>query len=109
MPRSLPTAGLDETVAAALPVMRKRTRLRTLEAPTRRMLLRSEAAEYCGLGPGAPLPVSPKRVRPGKRGLRWDVQDLDRWLDNLESGQDAETEDDLLNRPSRDKGARSRS
>ncbi|CAO4182141.1 hypothetical protein [Methylorubrum populi] len=109
MARSLPTADTSTAGAAALPALRKRGRLRTLDAPTRRMLLRSEAAEYCGLGAGAPLPVSPKRVRPGKHGLRWDVRDLDHWLDNLESGQAAETEDDLLSRPSRDKGARSRS
>jgi hypothetical protein len=72
------------------------------------MLLRAEAASYCGLGPNAAIPVAPKRVRPGSRGLRWDVRDLDRWLDTLESGQVDESEDELLNRPSRDKGPRTR-
>jgi len=53
----------------------------------KRLLTGSEAAEYCGIGIGsfaANCPVRPKRVRPGQRGLRWDVRDLDKWIDNLD-------------------------
>ena len=83
--------------------------MRTALPPlARRMLNRNEAAAYCGLGLNVPIPVAPKRVRPGKQGLRYDVRDLDHWIDNLENGEHVESEDDLLNRPGNDKGARSR-
>src|SRR6266436_6090926 len=52
----------------------------------KRLLDSSEAAKYCGMGIGSfavNCPVRPKRVRPGQRGLRWDVRDLDKWIDNL--------------------------
>ena len=68
------------------------------------MLTRAQAAEYIGLGPSAPIPVTPKRVRPGKQGLRYDVRKLDIYLDSLNDGEDVETEQDLLDRPGHDKG-----
>ncbi len=52
----------------------------------KRLLTASEAAEYCGMGAGSftvHCPVRPKRARPGQRGLRWDVRDLDKWIDTL--------------------------
>ncbi|WP_238310239.1 hypothetical protein [Methylobacterium organophilum] len=72
------------------------------------MLNRSEAASYLGLGATAAIPVQPKRVRPGKQGLRYDVRDLDRWIDSLETGEHVESIEDLLNRPGHGKGARPR-
>ncbi|KMO32512.1 hypothetical protein VQ02_23495 [Methylobacterium variabile] len=71
---------------------------RPLPLPTSRLLNRAEAAAYLGLGATAPLPVTPKRVRPGKQGLRYDVRDLDRWIDSLEMGEIGETDEDLLDR-----------
>lgn len=61
-----------------------------------------------GLGPGTLLPVSAKRVRPGKQGLRYDVRDLDRWIDSLAPGEDSHTDTDLLDRLGDDQGPRSR-
>jgi hypothetical protein len=53
------------------------------------MLTALEAAEYCGRGT-APPPIPPKRVKPGKQGMRYDVRDLDRWLDSLDEAQQDE-------------------
>lgn len=74
------------------------TSARALPLPTARLLNRGEAAAYLGLGPGALLPVAAKRVRPGKQGLRYDVRDLDRWIDGLAPGEDSHTDTDLLDR-----------
>jgi hypothetical protein len=52
----------------------------------KRLLTKKEAAEYCGTKTFLP-PVSPKRIRPGKQGLRYDVRDLDRWIDGLAEGE----------------------
>jgi predicted DNA-binding transcriptional regulator AlpA len=52
----------------------------------KRLLTGKEAAEYCGMGVGSfavHCSVRPKRVRAGQRGLRWDVRDLDKWIDSL--------------------------
>jgi hypothetical protein len=52
----------------------------------KRLLTSSEAAEYCGMGVGSfavHCSVRPKRVRAVQRGLRWDVRDLDKWIDSL--------------------------
>jgi len=57
-----------------------------VKPPFKRLLTRAEAAAYCGLG-SSPPPVRPKRVRPGKQGLRYDVRDLDEWIDRLERGE----------------------
>ncbi|KFG68667.1 hypothetical protein JH26_14405 [Microvirga sp. BSC39] len=56
-----------------------------VKPPSKRLLTRAEAAAYCGLG-SSPPPVKPKRIRPGKQGLRYDVRDLDEWIDRLDSG-----------------------
>jgi hypothetical protein len=71
-------------------------RLRYVELPTKRMLNRLEALSYCGLPLADRPPVQPKRVRPGKQGLRYDRLDLDRWLDMLDSTGGAEPSDDEL-------------
>lgn len=68
-----------------------------LPLPARRMLNRKQALAYCGLPSSDRPPVPPKRVRPGKQGLRYDVLDLDRWANGLDSIDGAEpTDEDLL-------------
>lgn len=53
--------------------------------PARRMLTAEEAADYCGFksvdGFRAHIPVAP--VRFGSQVVRYDVRDLDDYLDNL--------------------------
>lgn len=52
-----------------------------------RMLDRREAANYCGLGFNefaSRCPVHPVALPGGK--LRWDVRDVDKWLDELKMG-----------------------
>lgn len=63
--------------------------------PHKRLLTRAEAAAYCGLG-SAPPPVRPKRIRPGKQGLRYDVRDLDEWIDRLDRGEQDSASKDWL-------------
>jgi hypothetical protein len=51
-----------------------------------RLLNGNQAAECCGMGASSSAvhcPVRSKRVRPGQRGLRWDVRDPDKWIDTL--------------------------
>ncbi len=67
-----------------------------VKPPAKRLLTRAEAAAYCGLGSSLP-PVRPKRIRPGKQGLRYDVRDLDAWIDNLDRTDEADA-NDWLNR-----------
>lgn len=55
------------------------------------MLTRVQAAEYTGLGTRfvRVCVVRPRRVAPGQQGLRYDREELDRWLDTLpKDGQD---------------------
>ena len=66
-----------------------RTATLNLTVVSKRMLTRREAAEHCG----RPLksfevecPVSPVKFANGD--LRWDVRDLDKWLDGLKTGSD---------------------
>lgn len=50
----------------------------------KRMLTKAEAAHHCGISTpqfARECPVTPVRFANGN--LRWDVQDLDRWLDGL--------------------------
>jgi hypothetical protein len=68
-----------------------------LTVVSKRMLTRREAAEHCG----RPLkmfevecPVSPIKFANGD--LRWDVRDLDSWLDTLKTGTD--DVDSIVNR-----------
>lgn len=53
----------------------------------RRMLKKSEAAEYVSMAEKhfqADCPVKPMELRPGE--FRWDKRDLDRWIDAQKSG-----------------------
>jgi hypothetical protein len=60
----------------------------------KRMMKKTEAAHYCGRsikGFEAECPVSPVRFANGQ--TRYDVNDLDAWLDQLKSGTSAEADD----------------
>jgi hypothetical protein len=65
----------------------------------KRLLAGKEAAAYCGCGVTlfrAHCTVIPKRIAPGPRGLRYDLRDLDRWIDELGFGDRPRTADDWL-------------
>jgi hypothetical protein len=64
----------------------KEGRHRSVVAP--RLLYKKEAASYCRMGVEtfeANCPVEPIRVGSGIRGLRFDVRDLDNWIESLKS------------------------
>jgi predicted DNA-binding transcriptional regulator AlpA len=65
------------------------------KCPSKRLLAVDEAAEYCGMRRQSFMvncPVKPKRIRPGLRGLRYDVHDLDAWIDTLVVDGEAKAE-----------------
>lgn len=69
-----------------------------IKVSPRRMLTDREAAEYCGL----PLkkfshycPVQPVKLPGGD--LRYDIRDLDEWLDGMKSGLPG-GDDDILDK-----------
>jgi hypothetical protein len=58
-------------------------RVRTIEP---RLLDRSQAAAYCGISLAvftARCPVRPLAMGQGKRLERYDIRDLDEWIDSL--------------------------
>jgi hypothetical protein len=60
----------------------------------KRMLDKKEAAHHCGRSVRRfeiECPVQPVRFPNGD--LRWDVQDLDAWLDSLKAGDIADVDD----------------
>lgn len=62
-----------------------------------RLLTKAQAAHYCSLRDkkfDAHCPVRPIRMANGE--LRWDVQDLDRWIDNLKDGTAAGCDADRI-------------
>jgi predicted DNA-binding transcriptional regulator AlpA len=70
--------------------------LRYREYPIKRLLTIDEAAEYCGMGRESFLlksTVKPKRIRPGQRGLRYDIREMDVWIDTLGADDDRGTTD----------------
>jgi hypothetical protein len=65
----------------------------------KRLFTIKEAAGYCGVGRElflAKCSVRPKRIAEGPRGLRYDVRDLDKWIDELASTDVPRTADDWL-------------
>lgn len=51
-----------------------------------RLLTKSQAAQYCGLAVstfGAACPVRPIALGNGARMLRYDVWDIDKWIDGF--------------------------
>ena len=66
-----------------------------------RLLTKDEAASYCGMGVesfAANCPVKPIRIRPGDRGLRWDIRELDEWIDSLKENSTCSENVDWLAR-----------
>jgi hypothetical protein len=62
-----------------------------------RLLTKTEAAHYCRRSPKKfeeQCPVRPIEMADGDR--LWDVQDLDRWIDDLKAGVAGETMDKIV-------------
>ncbi len=78
---------------------------KVLPLPTRRLLTVSEAASYCGVS--APTLKAHIRVPPVKIGnsVRYDVKELDRWLDSRSQSEPI-SGDDWLGRLDEGEGAR---
>jgi hypothetical protein len=78
----------------------------TLERPTRRLLTATEAAAYCG-APSvtkwrASCSVSGIAIYPGQGGTRYDVADLDQWIERMKGS--APSKEDWLERLGNDGG-----
>jgi hypothetical protein len=88
------------------PVGRPRTGKRATQRIAPRLVYKKEAAFYCGIGVEAftaNCPVAPVRVGSGKRGLRYDLYDLDGWIDSLkQSSMSAEPNKNWLDRVGND-------
>jgi hypothetical protein len=101
-------AGPRCTVAVG-PVGRPRTGKRATQRIAPRLVYKKEAAFYCGIGVesfAANCPVAPVRVGPGMRGLRYDLYDLDVWIDSLkQSSMNAESNENWLDRVGNDESA----
>jgi hypothetical protein len=74
-----------------------------------RLVYQKDAAAYCSMGvPSfkANCPVAPVRVGPGMRGLRYDLYDLDGWIDSLKQiSMSTEPTKNWLDRVGNDEGA----
>jgi len=60
-----------------------------------RLFNKAQAANYCGVGIesfAADCSVKPIRVMSGDRGLRWDIQDLNKWIDRLKENSSTDSE-----------------
>jgi hypothetical protein len=65
----------------------------------KRMLTKSESAHHCGRSVRQfqiECPVDPIKMRNGD--LRWDVRELDRWLDSLKAGLGDHETDAIIGR-----------
>ena len=65
----------------------------------KRMLTQTEAAEHCGRSYSQfkrECPVTPVQFQNGD--LRWDIRDLDAWIDSLKSDDGFETSDMIIAR-----------
>lgn len=59
---------------------------REMRLPCIRLLTKSQAASYCGLSPvtfGGTCPVRPIALGEGVRLHRYDVHDIDKWIDSF--------------------------
>lgn len=57
--------------------------------PPNRLLTKSQAAQYCGLSVqtfGVTCPVRPIALGEGVRMHRYDVRDIDKWIDSFKAG-----------------------
>jgi len=84
-----------------------RLHLKPVIAP--RLVHKKEAAFYCGIGVAnftANCPVEPIRIGQGVRGLRYDLKDLDGWIDSMkESSMSTKPNTIWLDRVGNDEGA----
>lgn len=77
-----------------------------MSLPSSRLLTKSQAAAYCGLSPatfGGTCPVRPISLGHGVRMQRYDVQDIDKWIDSVKATPERGNSLAmlLLNRPDR--------
>lgn len=59
-----------------------------MNLPSTRLLTKTQAARYCGLSPatfGGICPVKPIALGEGARMHRYDVRDIDRWIDGFKA------------------------
>ncbi len=57
--------------------------------PSTRLLTKSQAAQYCGLCVSTfsgVCPVTPIALGEGPRMHRYDVRDIDKWIDSFKAG-----------------------
>jgi hypothetical protein len=72
----------------------------TLNFAPKRMLTKQEAANHCGRPVRrfeVECPVAPVRFANGD--IRYDVRDLDAWLDGLKAGKSSDAEDIVARLP----------
>ena len=66
-----------------------------MSAITPRLLTKTQAAEYCGLSPvtfGSVCPVTPIVLGEGVRMHRYDVREIDAWIDSHKAPAKADRE-----------------
>jgi hypothetical protein len=76
-----------------------------------RLLTRSQAAAYCQVSDAiftARCPVAPVKMGESVRMYRWDIRELDRWLDGLGTAKPLDGQEwlDQLGKSDEDRGAR---
>lgn len=72
--------------------------------PSARLLTKGQAAQYCGLCVSTfsgVCPVRPIALGEGPRMHRYDVRDIDKWIDSFKSGGGAEKSvfEEMMERP----------
>ena len=102
-------AGLRWPIPVGRPTERREPGRRTSQPIAPRLVCKKEAASYCRMGVEyftRHCPVAPVRVGPGMRGLRYDLHDLDEWIDSLkQSSRSTESNKNWLDRVGNDKSA----
>ncbi|MGF7160154.1 hypothetical protein FHS85_001777 [Rhodoligotrophos appendicifer] len=65
----------------------------------KRMLTKAEAADHCGRSPRHfehECPVTP--IQFGNGDLRWDIKDIDAWIDSLKAPEASFVSDEIIGR-----------
>lgn len=76
------------------------------KSPSPRLLNKAQAATYCGMSIGSfseNCRVMPIRVQPGLRGLRYDIEDLNDWIERQKASPDVINPVELIEELGRDK------